>query len=450
MRYWSLLLVAFVACARQPDVSQDGGDSGGDDGGPGPRADADPNAPDAKPVVGCPSGGGVAQPFGNHGRAYASGVIIPSHVSVADLDDGVREVYDDWKAMYLEAGCGDGRYYVDVHEDDSMTVSEAHGYGMLLTAYMAGHDPNARTEFDGLYYYYTDHPSDGDSALMSWSQNHSCQNNNGDHSASDGDLDIAYALLLADKQWGSDGDIDYFGEAMRVIAGIARSDVDSTGSWVLLGDWALPSSGQYYQATRPSDFMPGHLAAFEHAVGDGRWDRLLDRSYDMISSVQSSHSSGTGLVPDFVLDPIDDPYPAPPNFLERSVDGEYSYNACRVPWRIGVHVATTGDARGRAALQPINQWLRGATGDNPGNIAAGYRLDGDGLPGSDYLDMSFVGPFGVGAMVSAENQVWLNNVWETVRSPDMTGVYYGDTLRVLAMLAMSGNWWTPEATPCPD
>lgn len=438
-----------AACAADP-VSHLGSDAGG--GGPGPRPDADPDAPDSgsPPAVGCSGGtGGASQPFGNHAHGYAAGTLLPSHVSQHELDEAVRAFYDIWKAEYLRAGCGAGRYYVDVRGSDSATVSEAHGYGMLIAAYLAGYDPAARDIFDGLYRYFTDHPSAGSPDLMAWSQDHDCNDNQGAHSASDGDLDIAYALLLADKQWGSAGAIDYHAEALRVIHAIAWAEVDATGSWVRLGDWTDPGDLYYYEATRSSDFMPGHFASFEAAVGDGGWARLADRGYDMVASLQAGHAPSTGLLPDFILDPVSAPHPAPGNFLERPVDGAYSFNACRVPLRLGTAFVTRGDARARAAIVKIDDWLRGAAGDNPGNIAAGYWLDGDGLPGSGYSELAFIAPFAVGAMAGGD-QVWLNNLWDTVRWRDATGVYYADTLKLLSMIVISGNWWTPEGAPCPE
>ena len=45
-------------------------------------------------------------------------------------------------------------------------------------------------------------------------------------SATDGDLDIAYSLLLAHKQWGSNGTVNYLKEAQDMITkGIKASNV---------------------------------------------------------------------------------------------------------------------------------------------------------------------------------------------------------------------------------
>jgi endo-1,4-beta-D-glucanase Y len=357
----------------------------------------------------------------------------------------VRDFYDTWRDLYVGDGCGSGRYLVLSGQSQSKTVSEAHGYGMLIMAFMAGHDPDAKKYFDGMYQYYLAHQSANTPFLMAWSQNQSCANNQGPDSATDGDLDIAYALLLADRQWGSGGAINYLAAAGKIIDAIRAGDVDSSAHWILLGDWAAPGDDQY-DATRTSDFMPGHLDSFHAATGDGDWNTLLGAEYTMVGKLQQSFASGTGLLPDFVVTP-NNPSPAPSGFLEGSSDGRYGYNACRDPWRLGVHFITKGDARAKTAVTKLNSWIAGATGGNPEGIHAGYQLNGNSSSGSDYVDMCFVAPFGVAAMVSSSNQGWLNSVWDFTVDTGPQG-YYQDTVKLLSMIAMSGNWWVPEAVDC--
>lgn len=449
MRTRTVGLVALgllAGCAADPTLGDDApGDDGGTDACPCPGGDGGGGGIDGGGgAVGCDDDpGAAAQPFGNHARGYAPGVILPGRPQ-AELDGAVRAFYDTWRARYLRQGCGDGRWYVATGLDNSLTVSEAHGYGMIIVAYLAGHDPEARTIFDGMVRYFEDHPSDLTPSLMAWSQDHGCQNNQGAANASDGDLDIAYALLLADKQWSSGGAIDYRAAAARVLAGIRDANLDASGSYVLLGDW---TSGSYYDATRTSDFMPAHLASFAAATGDPVWTQVADHSYDLIAQLQSTYAPSTGLLPDFVRSPLSGPYPAEAWFLERPVDGAYSYNACRDPWRIATDVLVNGEPRARAAVQRINTWIRGATGGDPWAILPGYWLDGSGL-GNTFFDLAFVAPLGVSAMVDAGNQAWLDALWDAIVSAGET-TYYGDTLKLLAMIAMSGNWWSPEAAPCP-
>jgi len=419
----------------------DGGDPPGEDGGGPPLDGGDPPAPDGGGLdagsVGCRGTGGAAVPFGSHRLPYAAG-IRPNHVSQDEMDDAVRSYYATWKQRYLRRGCN--AYYV-LH-DRGDTVSEAHGYGMLIMALMAGEEAEARTIFDAMVGYFNDHRSEIVPALMAWRQV-SCRDVEGDTSATDGDLDIAYALLLADRQWGSDGAIDYRAAAGDLLRGIRAGDVDGSNRYLLLGDWT-EDEARYHDATRPSDFMPGHLATFA-AIADPSWDQLLDSQYQVIARAQTTLASSTGLVPDFVLHPLGSQATAP-DFLEDGGDDDYEYNACRVPWRVATHYLTSGDTRGRDIVQRMNRFIKNASGNDPGAIRPGYHLDGSPL-GPTYRDMAFVAPFAVAAMVDASHQGWLNDLWDTVVD-DPGGGYYGDTIKMLSLIVLSGNWWAPEAAPC--
>lgn len=204
----------------------------------------------------------VNKPFPQH-TAYTSGTIKPNHVSQAALDNAVKTKWDAWKGTYLKPA-GTGKYYVK-YNSNGETVSEAQGYGMLFTVLMAGYDGNAQTYYNGLYNYYTEHPSSINPYLMSWKQNSSFQNIEGQNSATDGDLDIAYSLLLAHKQWGSSGTVNYLQAATNIINAIMNNDINQSQWTIRLGDWA--NSGSYNTATRPSDFMVNHFKAFQAATG---------------------------------------------------------------------------------------------------------------------------------------------------------------------------------------
>lgn len=395
------------------------------------------------------AGGAAAlnHPFGSQPLTYAAGSITPDHVGQPAQDQAVRDFYDLWKQRYVKQTCGAGRYVVLSNtKPGNLTVSEAHGYGMMVTALMAGHDPDARAIFDGMLAYFREHPSVLTPNLMAWYQKKSCASAEGGDSASDGDLDIAYALLLADKQWGSCGAIDYAIEAQQVLDAIEVGELDATRQYVRLGDWASPGEPQFYNATRSSDFMPDHLRAFASASGDSFWTDVLDRTYTVFDSLQMAHSPITGLLPDFIVNPLGTPAPASPEFLEGVNDGDYDYNACRDPWRLGTDFIVSGEARAKTAVQRITTWFRGATGNDPDNIKAGYQLDGSLSPEADYRSMAFVAPLGVGAMADMNNQAWLNDIWDlTVATPLEAEGYFENTLKLLSMIVMSGNWWTPPA-----
>lgn len=90
-----------------------------------------------------------ARPFPQHFR-YTPGSIKPTNHTQAQLDDSTASFYDQWKARYLRGDCGPGQYYVWFDEQSSnntICVSEGQGYGMIIAAHMASHDPNARGYF---------------------------------------------------------------------------------------------------------------------------------------------------------------------------------------------------------------------------------------------------------------------------------------------------------------
>jgi hypothetical protein len=251
-------------------------------------------------------------------------------------------------------------------------------------------------------------------------------------------------LLLADQQWGSDGAINYQAEATRVINAILEHEINPETSIIMLGDWVTPDEPEYYYGTRSSDFMPGHLRAYYRATNDDAWLDVLEAGYSLYEDIQTRYSPETGLLPDFVQNTNTTPQPAEPGYLEADTDGWYYYNACRDPWRIGVDVLYSGDSRGMDILSQMNAWMQDSTGGDPIKIHAGYDLTGMTDEDYDYIDMAFIAPLGVSAMVEAENQQWLNDLWDfSVNHPFEDESYFDSTLKLLSMIVMSGNWWVP-------
>jgi endo-1,4-beta-D-glucanase Y len=222
------------------------------------------------------------RPFPQH-TIYAAGTIRPDHVTQGSMDSSVQSKWNSWKSSYLKPA-GTGKYYVKYNAAGE-TVSEAHGYGMLLTVIMEGYDPDAKTYFDGLYNYYKAHPSVNNSFLMAWKQNSSFQDVEGADSATDGDMDIAYALLLADKQWGSSGTINYLQAAKNIINAIMQSEVNQSLWNLRLGDWA---TGNDARNTRPSDFMLQHMKAYQAATNDTKWTNVVNTTYTIINTYSAT------------------------------------------------------------------------------------------------------------------------------------------------------------------
>lgn len=406
----------------------------------------------------------INYPFPQHTH-YTNGVILPQiNQDMMDqtvMDQAVESFYIDWKQAYLRnvPGAPNQTYVfynedVESEPDDAVSVSEGQGYGMMLAAYMAGFDPQAQTIFDNMFRYYLAFQSILTPSLMGWQQMDEDGEivptpppYGGDDSATDGDIDIAYALLLADKQWGSTGAINYLAQANAMMDAIIAADVNLQKFTLKLGDWVEDGDKKYGKATRQSDFILNALRNFYASSNDPIWNTVITNTYSVINELFNNYAANTGLLPDFSEFKNNAYVPARANFLEDDTDGDYSWNSSRIPWRIATDYILSGEMGALTQLTTLNNWIQTSTNQNPQNIRAGYELDG--TPLVNYDDLAFIAPFAVSAMISKNNQTWLNILWTFInQQPSANENYYANSIRLLCLIVVSGNWWTPmNVTP---
>ena len=367
--------------------------------------------------------------------------IKPNHVTQDVLNSDVKSYYTYWRNKYVKpsnGGTQGGGYYVEMRgtggDGSEITTSEAHGYGMIIFALMAGADQQAKKYYDGMYNMFDKHRSTGNAYCMSWVIHNTESSDHDQGSASDGDLDVAYSLLLADQQWSSEGQLKYLDDAREMIEkGLKKSIVHPVSKRVMLGDW---DSNQY--STRSSDWMAGHFRAFQQVTQDDYWNATAETVYSLIESLTKSYTSENGLMPDFIVG--QSPQPAPENYLDEFKEtDEYNWNACRYPWRITTDYAHFNTAKAKAAMLKLNTFIREQTNGNPAQIKAGYYLSGK--PMVAYSDGAFTAPLVASCIVDDGAQVYLNKGWDILK--ESKGGYYDDTLCLLNMLLISGNWWNP-------
>ena len=391
----------------------------------------------------------------NTASASAS-VLAASPTEISRLSDETLSFYDHWKSKYLVKNPyshDETQYYVfygdesyaQAHHEVPVTVSEAHGYGMLIAASMADYDSEAKEIFDGMYRYYKAYPSSIGPNLMAWQQSDNGSalvNSNGADSATDGDLDIAYALLMADRIWGSSGVINYKKAAIDAINDIMKYDVNQEDWLLRLGDWAydVEKGDKYYSATRSSDFIVQYMPVFAEVTGDDRWLKLYDGTYSIINSITDTY--GTGILPDFIIKDKNGSFvPAPANFLESENDGNYYYNSCRTPWRISMDYLINKNADAKKFADALTSFIIKKTGGDPWEIMAGYTPKGEAV--SDWNDLCFDSPFIIAAACT-ENKSWHDEVRKMCLECEDEG-YYGDTITMLCLIVDDGGWIVPES-----
>lgn len=366
---------------------------------------------------------------------------IRPNVDPQTMNQQVAAYYDYWKQKYLRPGVYiPDSYYIHGENtggtDSDKGTSEGHGWGMIITALMAGHDEHAKEYFDGLLRMFNSTRSVNNPYLMAWLITDKEDAGGQRGSATDGDMDVAYGLLLAHRQWGSDGEFNYLEKAHQMIQkGIAASLIDSDSKRLMLGDW-----DQSPYTTRSSDWMAGHLRAYHHFTQNQTFLQAADTIYALIDHLTQTYAPATGLVPDFVIG--NPAQPSGENFLETEYDGTYNWNACRFPMRIAADYAHHGHAKAKESLAALMSWLVASAQHHPENVRPGYFLDGTPIPGRPFESAAYTAPLIAAAITNADYQQWLDKGWQWMVT--RKELYYPDTINLLCMLLISGNWWSPD------
>jgi len=170
--------------------------------------------------------------------------IKPNHKTAAQFQADMTSMYNTWYAKAVTAGgtgaCSSGCLRVHRNTDGYDTVSEGIGYGMLIAAVMAD-----KTLFDGLWKYTDQYvPDTLGNFVMDWKIN-SSGGIAGQNGATDADEDIAMALLMAHKQWGSSGTYNYLNLFQQMTTAIWNKEINQSTYAVEPGDgW----TGTYFSS----------------------------------------------------------------------------------------------------------------------------------------------------------------------------------------------------------
>jgi endo-1,4-beta-D-glucanase Y len=349
-------------------------------------------------------------------------------------NERVRAAYKAWYDATVTADGAGG--YLRVKKPDSgsvigSTVSEGIGYGMLLSVYV-----NDQHLFDNLWKYEQSHL--GQNGLMDWEIGPNNQiTSGGKGAATDGDEDMAWALIMADRQWGGSGSLGdtYLNHANQLIELILQYEVDVSRNYLLRpGDqWGN------VDVTNISYFAPAYYRVFGQVTGKvEEWNRVIVGNYDILerSLNAASGNQDNGLVPAWCNSA------GTPVVAYSGAPTHFQNDSTRTPFRIGQDYCYFGDARAKAYLAKISAFYAsiGVSG-----IVDGYNLDGTPRPEratNGAQAASFVGPAGVGAMSDGKYQSFVDAAYAAVATLNLNAgtIYYQKSWAALSLLMLTGNF----------
>lgn len=382
-----------------------------------------------RPSQAAPKPGRERYPF-PHNTGYPHG-ILPGH-DQDTLNRDMLKLYTTWRILYLTSDGTTNPGEVRLRSNDSNykngSCSEGIGYAMLISVYLAGGGNHGHEDFDGLFRYYRNRLMP-DYHLMSWKFD-KYGNVVDPFSAPDGDLDVALALLMAHRQWGSGGGINYRREARRIITAILDHLIYRPPYVVKMGVETVSSVISSYH-------MPAWFRLFGEFSQDPEWSKVIRASYDMFRHYYELNPH-TGLVP--YKWSLTDGRPT-----YSGGDTNFGYDACRVPWRVAQDFLWNGAAADRLAhdLPDRNvKWFVDKINGKPAETLAAYNIDGTDR--ADYPSpRNMVGPMAVAAMVDQSNQESLDLLYDYLRTQEPTsdypGAYFQDAVMIMSMLVLTGN-----------
>lgn len=346
--------------------------------------------------------------------------IMPSNRNQIDVDTA----YTNWKNNHVTSQ-GAGGYRRVLWDTLKATVSEGIAYGMLISVNM-----NDKLLFDDLWnYYYAHRDPDG---FMHWIRdslggplviNGFTIDGGG---ATDADQDAAYALILANAQWGSSGTINYLAEAVSLVNKIYQYEIDQTYYLVKSGN----EPGGIYRVNC-SYFAPAYYRAFEYITGNPGWTLVRNACYNFLFFRADPI---TGLVPDWCLPDGSPMPPCPPPY---SCGFTYRYEATRTPMRIAMDYIWNGEPLAYAYCKRISMF---AKSQGAPNITNDYNING--TPMGDLHENSFIGSFAAGTLAT---DITLQNFADSIYTENVSVFsshwnYYNSSLKVLTLLMTTGNF----------
>jgi hypothetical protein len=395
--------------------------------------------------------------------ANRSAEAVPQHVTYAARHDPAEPhvatrarqrrttLYDAWKTRYVvQMGTepdGHPRYRIRAGRNASdPTVSGGTGIRLRCSPrYFAGHDPNARTLFDGLWEFALDHASTIDAALDGLVR--AGERRTGRQRRRQRlrrRLRRGLRLLLAERQWGNGGRFDYAAEATRVLAGVLQSTDGPQSQLADARRLGRPQRNAYDQrTTRTRTSCSTTSAPSSVGAADATWGKVASATTRPSAAIVRHYSLATRCCSRLRRADLASnlaPKPAPPNFLEARATASTRTTpaACRgasAPTRS----STASDrAAPRAAARRFGSRAR------PRRIRSDPRrlqARRNAALGSNYFTTVFAAPFAVAAMTRPAEQSFLDDAYEAVKASDED--YYEDTVTLLCMVVLTGNWWDP-------
>ena len=236
----------------------------------------------------------------------------------------------------------------------------------------------------------------------------------GEYAATDAEVDVAAALIMASYQFG---DATYLSEAKTLLQNVRTYEFETNG---------LHKPGDNWNDKKnPSYISPAYYYLFAAVDTDGAefWNTTaMDANYALLEANSASHT--TGLFDNWT------------NASGADLESMYGYDASRTPWRLGQAWYWFSDSRAQALLQKMGTW---ASTQSASNVAGSISVSG--TMGADHNN-TFVATVMTSLSASTAFQSKLDEYWNeavSTTNSDANLKYFQKSMEILNGLLVSGN-----------
>src|SRR5262249_27480204 len=167
----------------------------------------------------------------------------------------------------------------------------------------------------------------------------------------------------------------------------------------------------------------------------------------------NAYSPSAGLMSDFVVNAnTTSPSPAPATYQESQPDNIVGYNSIRVPWHMGTDALLYGPTTAAVSTSIANKednCYRTASGGNPLTVQPHVNLNCTWFNKSGDTTAEEAGDSVGPSAMAAGDQSFTDAIWNELGTNPFGDHYYGETIKMLVYLVMSGNYWSPTTSSTP-
>ena len=336
-------------------------------------------------------------------------------------------LYNDYKKEYWEADVG---RTID-KERANITTSEGQSYTMLRAVWTSDQQTFDKTwawtkeqlqrPEDNLFAWKWGLKPDGTYGVLS--------DEGGMNTASDGDVDIAFALLLAAGRWQEE---KYLDEAQKIIPNIWDQEVIEIDGTPYIASNDLEKQSVNDAVMNPSYFAPYAYREFAKVDKSHDWNKLVDGSYLLLNKSiddKLGAASSAGLPPDWFLMNQENGVLRATESSTPDLTTNYSFDAMRTPWRLALDYEWNKEPRAKETLEKMSflqrEWDRSSV------LYSTYAHDGKVVK-KDEVAAIYGGNLGYFAVLNrSDGQEIYDKKLKTLYDPDQNawvdGVsYYSD------------------------